>query len=125
MPTRYICNSFSIQMAPKGGCLRFRPITTEKARMFILYPRADMTISNAIGHEETAAIADSQMQCNKHVIRCNRISIQLESKDDLIICQYIGPRLPPGATTLPEGAEINWYYAAYTHLDEMTIERTS
>jgi hypothetical protein len=123
MGTRYICNSFSIQMAPEGGILLFEPITTMQARMFILYPRADMSICNAIGHEETAAIADKQMQYDKPIIQYNRVSIQLKPKDDLIICQYIGPRLPPGATALPEGAEIKWYYASYANLMQTPTRR--
>lgn len=39
-------------------------------------------------------------------IPVNRISNKLADKDEVIVCQYSGPRLPEGCTELPPGAEM-------------------
>ena len=39
----------------------------------------------------------------------NRKSIKLGSGDILLVGQYVGPRLPEGATELPENATIEWW----------------
>jgi hypothetical protein len=41
-------------------------------------------------------------------IACNRESITLTDGDILLVGQYVGPRLPEGATTLPENSRIDW-----------------
>lgn len=109
---RYICNVFTIAMAPNGGVLNFEPITKELARNLITtFP----DIIHAVGHEQTAKMANTLLQPkNEELVKFARISVQLEPGDDLVLCQYIGPRLAEGVTTLPEGAEIRWYYAVYT-----------
>jgi hypothetical protein len=117
---RYLCNVFTIAMAPQGGILDFQPITTDVARTLILYPPMGL-LTHAVGHEQTAKLANSQLHPkNEDIVKFSRISVQLEAGDDLILCQYIGPRLPEGVTTLPEGSEIRWYYAVYTrHTPEL------
>ena len=35
--------------------------------------------------------------------------VSLVERDIMIVAQYIGPRLPEGATELPEGGKIQWY----------------
>lgn len=98
-------------MAPKGGLLEFRPITPNFALILIASAPKDITIVHAVGHEQTVQLANKQL--GQDAVKYARISVQLQSGDDLVLCQYIGPRLPEGATTLPEGAEIRWYYAIY------------
>lgn len=39
----------------------------------------------------------------------NRVNVKLEPGVLILVGQYIGPRLPEGATTLPEGASIEWW----------------
>lgn len=112
MTTRYVCNVFTIAMAPKGGTLNFRPISPTAALTLIAFPPETTTISHAVGHEQTAHLANAQL--GRDVVKFSRVSVQLEPRDDLVLCQYIGPRLPEGVTVLPEGAEIRWYYAVYT-----------
>lgn len=127
---RYVCNVFTIAMAPKGGLLDFEPIVPERARFLIQYPdmgpHHQLAITHAVGHEQTAQLANNQLAAGPEeerlpLVKFARISVQLEPGDDLIICQYIGPRLPEGITVLPEGAEIRWYYAVYnrhSHIPE-------
>jgi hypothetical protein len=47
-------------------------------------------------------------------LACNRVNVSLKPGDAAIVGQYIGPRLPEGATTLPEGATIKWLLTEVT-----------
>jgi hypothetical protein len=111
---RVICNVFTIAMAPDGGCLEYQQITPEEAYDILAHPREeeDAIIVQAVGHEQTAQLANNQLGGN--LIQFNRCTVKLLDGDELILCQYVGPRLPEGVTVLPEGAEIRWYRAYYT-----------
>jgi hypothetical protein len=63
-------------------------------------------IISAVGHADTAAVFSSILD---RAIEPNRISVKLTRDDMAIVGQYVGPRLPEGATTLPEGAAIEWW----------------
>jgi len=98
--TRYILNAFSLGMLPAVACnLAVRPLTREEAREL-----ADGAES-AVGHESTAAIFGAEL--DRHVI-CARSTVALQRGDVAVVGQYVGPRLPEGATQLPEGARIEW-----------------
>lgn len=43
-----------------------------------------------------------------HPVPMNRVNVQLHPGDSALVGQYTGPRLPEGATQLPEGARILW-----------------
>lgn len=105
---RYVCNVFTIAMAPDGGRLEYRQVTVDEARSLL----TERDCYQAVGHEQTVGLANAQL--GSDLLQFNRVSVRLESGDDLVLCQYVGPRLPEGATTLPEGAEIRWYHATYT-----------
>jgi hypothetical protein len=62
---------------------------------------------SAIGHEDTAAIINNLLELRREVT-CNRVTITLKPGDIVIVAQYIGPRLPEGTTTLPEGSQISF-----------------
>ena len=62
--------------------------------------------TSAIGHESTAKVLKNMLGVSVPV---NRVTVKLKHYDDAIVAQYIGPRLPEGATELPEGAEIRFY----------------
>jgi hypothetical protein len=40
----------------------------------------------------------------------NRATVSLKKGDTVVVGQYRGSRLPEGATTLPEGATIQWLW---------------
>jgi hypothetical protein len=63
---------------------------------------------NAIGHDSTAVIVGEQLF--GHPLTANRVNVRLVPGDDLVVAQYEGPRLEPGATTLPEGAKITYIH---------------
>jgi hypothetical protein len=61
---------------------------------------------SCIGHADTAKVLSSILEMD---IPTNRVTVQLKQNEKCIVAQYIGPRLPEGATMLPEGAEIRFY----------------
>lgn len=61
--------------------------------------------ASIVGHADTAAVFSSQLGLD---IPCNRATFQLEEDHILFVGQYKGPRLPEGATELPEGARVEW-----------------
>ena len=63
-------------------------------------------VRSIIGHENTAAVFSSLLGID---LPMNRESVQLTDKQMLLVGQYSGPRLPEGATELPEGASIRWW----------------
>ncbi len=104
--TTYILNAFSLGMLPAVACnLSVRPLTREEAREL-----ADGAES-AVGHESTAAVFGAEL--DRHVI-CARSTVALKPGDVVIVGQYIGPRLPEGATSLPEGARIEWRWVEWS-----------
>lgn len=61
--------------------------------------------TSAVGHADTAAVFSDQLGVT---VPTNRITVSLNKGDVVLVGQYRGPRLPEGATTLPEGASIVW-----------------
>lgn len=98
-----IFNALSINLIPEGGEINLIPISAGTAA-FLLRNGAE----SFIGHAETAAVISSQLGVD---IPFNRAHGTIE--DTAIIAQYVGTRLPEGATRLPEGAEIRFFLARY------------
>lgn len=100
--TYYISNAFSASMLDR----RIQGSTTP----FVLTPAHDPFLPNefisAVGHEQTAQLFSNLLGVR---IETNRVSIHLHRGDKLLVGQYTGPRLPEGATTLPDGAAIEWW----------------
>ncbi len=61
---------------------------------------------SCIGHADTAKVLSSILEMD---IPTNRVTVQLRENERCIVAQYIGPRLPEGAISLPEGAEIRFF----------------
>lgn len=62
-------------------------------------------LESAVGHADTANVFATTLGIG---VPCNRATVSLKSGDRAILGQYIGPRLPEGATSLPDGATIKW-----------------
>lgn len=62
-------------------------------------------LHSAVGHADTAAVFAKVLGIP---VPCNRETVTLHAGQLAILGQYSGPRLPEGATTLPEGARIKW-----------------
>ena len=102
----YVANSFSLSMLPdwmiESGIECHMSVSAE------LYPAellAEHKYQSVVGHADTAALFE---QLLGHPIAVNRTSLRLSGGDQLLVGQYIGPRLPEGATELPEGASVRW-----------------
>jgi|SRR3990167_9418789 len=100
-----LTNAFSINMLPRMRReVHFRPLTLEQAR------ELSEGAESAVGHPDTARIFASVLGCE---VPANRVPVGLVRPGTrLLVGQYRGPRLPAGATTLPEGATIEWWLVA-------------
>ena len=95
----FILNAFSLNMIVGNADIVVREITRGMAASL-----ADACTS-AVGHADTAAVFSSVLGVE---IPCNRVTVALKDGDVALVGQYSGPRLPEGATTLPDGAAIKW-----------------
>lgn len=69
------------------------------------FPRG-LNLHAHIGHESTAALLSKMLNIPLHA---DRATVTMLPGDIAIVAQYVGPRLPEGATSLPEGATIRFY----------------
>ena len=105
-----LLNAFSLNMVAEfPATVSVTEITAAQARQFLLLSAEEQgeaeIIRSAVGHADTAAVFSSALALP---VPCNRISVALHPGDSAIVGQYSGPRLPEGATTLPDGATIKW-----------------
>jgi len=99
----YVSNAFSLNMLErKSQIVQFLPCSVEQARLEL----EGCEVVSAIGHADTAAVVSATLGVS---LPANRISIKLMPGDGLLVAQLVGPRLPEGATTLPEGASIEFW----------------
>lgn len=98
MSKKYLSNAFSIQMLPVGqlGFLSVSPVDISDI---------PAQVESCIGHSDTAVVVSEILG---REVPCNRASISLEEGDILYVAQVVGGRLPEGATSLPEGIELNF-----------------
>lgn len=94
-----LLNAFSLNMLNGNADVIVREVTQEVAASLA----ADCI--SAVGHADTAAVSSHVLGVE---IPCNRATVALKEGDIALVGQYSGPRLPEGATTLPEGAAIKW-----------------
>ena len=94
----YLTNAFSMNMVSVENftLIRARKVTTADV------PRNAIS---AIGHADTARGVSGVLG---YEVPANRINVFLEKDDVLFVAQYRGPRLPEGATQLPDGATLEF-----------------
>lgn len=100
----YIANAFSIQMLDVehlDTMVKFLTMTIADVNSYL----KNNDFTSAIGHDDTANVVSSILG---REIPMNRINVHLTKNDILIVAQFMGGRLPEGATTLPEGIEIKF-----------------
>lgn len=102
MSRRFLNNAFSLSMLGPidRATLHVSRLSLERARAV-----ARDAIS-VVGHSTTRALFKAVLQ---REVACDRQSIILEPDDEVVVGQYSGPRLPEGATELPEGAKVDWF----------------
>lgn len=98
-----ITDSFS--MSDKMGLLiDIRPISAETVQYWC--NKGNVKVVSAIGHADTARIVSGLLGVE---LPANRISVKMTGMESLVVAQYSGSRLPEGATTLPEGAKVEFW----------------
>jgi len=103
----YIGNAFSLNMLPSwatGGSLRFQRLTLEQAQAEVCH----QGYISVVGHADVAVLFTEALGVSVPISRINAELLPGSEYDQILIGQYVGPRLPEGTTTLPEGAEIRW-----------------
>tara|TARA_Y100001956_G_scaffold33365_1_gene32761 strand:- start:5493 stop:5819 length:327 start_codon:yes stop_codon:yes gene_type:complete len=102
---RYLGNAFSLNMVKPEDLphVRFMACTLEEVKDWL----STYEWESCVGHADTANVISKLLEID---VPQNRTSVTLEMDDCMIVAQYKGPRLEEGATTLPEGAEIQWVY---------------
>ena len=95
----YILNAFSLNMIVGNADIVVREITQSVAAGLAA------NCLSAVGHADTAAVFSNVLEVT---VPCNRATVALKDGDLALVGQYSGPRLPEGATSLPEGAAIKW-----------------
>ena len=60
---------------------------------------------SVVGHADTARVLTAILVRD---IAYNRETLKLAAGDTLFVAQFVGTRLPEGATSLPEGARIDF-----------------
>ena len=113
----YLSNAFSFNMvAESSATMSMTELSAKEAGDLLLAPEGTWgwlgtraispTVAQAVGHTDTAALFGRLLDLDG--ITPTRRNVTLSKGDVLILGQYSGPRLPEGATTLPEGATIRW-----------------
>ena len=96
--TTYLSNAFSMNM------VSVEDFTLIRARKVTPADVPQNAIS-AIGHADTARVVSGILG---YEVPANRMNVSLEKDDVLFVAQYKGPRLPEGATQLPDGATLEF-----------------
>lgn len=107
----YITNSFSLNMIQENveyGEIVFATVVDPVEFIRETETRHGKAVS-AVGHADTAALFSCVLETE---VPAARTSVALTPADVLLVGQYKGPRLPEGATELPEGSKIVWYHVA-------------
>ena len=99
----YLVNALSLNMFLISDeiTLKIKKLTLEEARSLV-----KGGFFSAVGHPDTARLLTGLLGVE---IPFNRTGILLTGDDEALVAQYRGPRLPEGATELPEGAAFEFY----------------
>lgn len=102
----FLLNAFSLNMLAGNADVHVRAVSLDTARTLA------KVCTSAVGHADTAAVFADVLGVP---VPCNRVSVSLDHCATALVGQYSGPRLPEGATSLPEGATIKWMIVGVFH----------
>ena len=97
-----VTNAFSINMLNDAADLRFMRITAQSAAELLELEHW----RSCVGHADTARVMSAVLGTE---IPANRVTVNYDGTEKMLVGQYKGPRLPEGATELPQGAHIEWW----------------
>ena len=99
-----LLNAFSANMLGAfPAAVRFSEVGAVEASTALQVSHAGL--ESCVGHADTAAVFGQQLGV---AVPMNRANVVLTKGEFAVLGQYSGPRLPEGATVLPEGATIKW-----------------
>lgn len=103
----HLTNAFSLNMFPatKNMSLDFIQLTLSEVNELL----DTKGFCSAIGHTDTAVVVGNLL--GRKLPESNRTTLNLDGIAwEMIVAQYTGPRLPEGATELPVGSKITFWY---------------
>jgi hypothetical protein len=111
MPEVILCNAFSLNMLAGSCLLQVSEISLDGAHLLVLaWEDANfegkLVFTNAVGHPDTASLLSKLIGVR---VAPQRATVTLLPNTKLLVAQYSGPRLPEGATSLPEGASLKFF----------------
>lgn len=101
-----LANAFSLNMLNtevETHVLVTKRISKEEAKELL-----KEGFENYIGHKDIANVVSNELGLPVEMNE-KRPNLLLNPEDVVVIAQYIGPRLPEGATQLPENARIEYF----------------
>ena len=101
-----LANAFSLNMLNtevETHVLVTKRISKEEAKELL-----KEGFENYIGHKDIANVVSNELGLPVEMNE-KRPNLLLNPEDVVVIAQYIGPRLPEGATQLPENAKIDYF----------------
>jgi len=101
-----VSNAFSVNMLDETSTFTFVKTSKLRAREIVSKAMREGSFKSIVGHNETAVMFGLELDVE---VPCNRTTYTFRYGDAMLIGQYSGPRLPEGATKLPEGAKIQWW----------------
>lgn len=104
---KFISNAFSINMVESPAVGQsfeavFHRVSSYEASQLV----AEDYYKSVIGHADMAEVIGILLNAT---IPFNRESVKLRTGDEILVCQYSGPRLFSGCTELPAGAQIDFF----------------
>lgn len=93
-----LLNAFPLQIVPSFAVVVVRPATLDEAR-------EALRRGSAIGHIDTAAVLSDILR--EHV-PIARVTVPVSDTGDVVVAQYVGPRMQEGTKVLPEGARFEF-----------------
>jgi len=116
-PRTYLTNAFSLNMLQFGNgqiTIKIRPMLREHAREKIMQEKMRGRFVSAVGHSDTARLLSDMLDT---YVPANRATVRLAPRDEVIVAQYVGPRLPEGAEELPPDSKIKFFLVEVREAD--------
>ena len=99
----YLTNAFSLNMlADSETSITVKKLTADEANEVA----GNFHFVSIVGHADIASMMSQQLDTD---VKANRQTVTVGKGDQLLVCQYRGPRLPEGVQTLPDGATLEWF----------------
>ena len=121
----YLANALSLNMTdPDDESVSFTRTRLTPKKVADYLKKSTFHVFNRIGHPDTAAVVASQLAEYGYMApEAKREDVTLKQGDVVYVAQYSGPRLPQGATHLPEGARVIWYRVVVTRVSSTPAQR--